>query len=83
MYNDENVKNIFILELLELVLSKNIFEFDEKLFRQEIGAAMGGKTAQDYAYIFIAKFDQKIMQPMVCSQDKNHSSKITVPLEII
>ena len=41
-YIDDNVKNIFILKLLELVLSENIFEFDEKLFRQEIGAAMGG-----------------------------------------
>ena len=28
-YRDDNVKNIFILELLELVLSQNIFEFDK------------------------------------------------------
>ena len=55
------MKNIFILELLELVLSQNIFEFDEKLFRQEIGTAMGGKPAPDYANIFMAKFDHQIM----------------------
>ena len=31
-FSDDNVKNVFILELLELVLSQNIFEFDEKLY---------------------------------------------------
>ena len=58
-FSDDNVKNVFILELLELVLSQNIFEFDEKLYRQEIGVAMGGKPAPNYANIFMAKFDQK------------------------
>ena len=56
------MKNIFILELLELVLLENIFEFDDKLYRQEIGAAMGGKPAPDYANIFMAKIYKKIMQ---------------------
>ena len=61
-YSHDNMKNIFNLELLELVLSENIFDFDEKLFWQEIGAAMGRKPAPDYANIFIAKIDQKNVQ---------------------
>ena len=39
--------NCLILELLELVLKNNIFEFDDKLYRQEIGMAMGCKPALD------------------------------------
>ena len=61
-HSDDDMKNIFILELLELILSQNIFEFDEKLYRQEIGTSMGGKPAPDYANIFMAKLDSQIMQ---------------------
>ena len=50
-YSDDDVKNIFILELLELVLSQNIFDFDKMLYRQEIWAVMGGKPAPDCGYI--------------------------------
>ena len=56
-HSDNDMKNIFVLELLELILSQNIFEFDEKLYRQEIGTSMGGKPAPDYANIFMAKLD--------------------------
>ena len=61
-HSDDNVKNIFILKLLELFLLENIFEFDEKLYRQDIGAAMGGNPASNYANIFMAKIYKKIMQ---------------------
>ena len=63
------MKNIFILEL-----SVQVFEFDEKLFWLEIGAAMGGKPAPDYANIFMAKVDQKILQPMDCLKVKTRLS---------
>ena len=60
--SDDDDRNIFILELLELVLSQNIFEFDQQLYRQCIGAAMGGKPIPDYANIFMSKLDKQIMQ---------------------
>ena len=61
-HNDDKAHNCFILELLELILKHNIFEFDEKLYRQDIGTAMGSKPAPDYANIFMATIDDKIAQ---------------------
>ena len=55
--------NCFILELLELVLKNNIFEFNEELFKQVIGTAMGCKPAPDYANIFMTqRIDPKIIE---------------------
>ena len=50
----------FIMQLMNIILNNNIFEFHETHWKQEIGAAMGGKPIPDYANIFMAKFDKKI-----------------------
>ena len=42
---DKTVPDSFILELLDLVLKYNIFEFDGELFLQLIGTAMGTRAA--------------------------------------
>ena len=47
----------FLTNLLENVLSSNIFEFDKMLFRQAIGTAMGTPCAVSYANIFMSKID--------------------------
>ena len=39
--SNDKAKNDFIIELLEHILKNNIFEFDEILYKQEIGIAMG------------------------------------------
>ena len=49
--------NDFIIKLLELVMSLNIFEFNGELFKQEIGLAMGQKPAPDVANIVMAAVD--------------------------
>ena len=55
--------NSLILELLELVLKNNIFEFDDMLFNQAVGMAMACKPAPDYANIFMAqRIDPKISE---------------------
>ena len=60
--NDKTVPTEFILELLELVLKHNIFEFNNELFIQMIGTAMGTRPAPSYANIFMAKkIDSKIV----------------------
>ena len=63
--------NCLVLELLELVLKNNIFEFDGNLFQQNIGTSMGCKPAPDYANIFMAqKIDNKILEKsQLISQD--------------
>ena len=53
----------FILRLLDLVLKYNIFEFNQELFIQLIGTAMGTRPAPSYANIFMAKkIDPKILE---------------------
>ena len=54
---DQSVSTAFLITLLTLVLTLNIFEFDGKLFLQLIGTAMGTIVAPTYANLFMAKFD--------------------------
>ena len=59
--DDKKVPSEFIIKLLDLVLKNNIFEFNEELFIQLIGTAMGTRPAPSYANIFMAKkIDPKI-----------------------
>ena len=59
--DDKAIPSEYIVKLLEIVLKHNIFEFDEELFIQLIGTAMGTRPAPSYANIFMArKIDNKI-----------------------
>ena len=60
--SDQSVSTSFLITLLTLVLTLNIFEFDLKLYLQIIGTAMGTKVAPTYANIFMAKYDILIQQ---------------------
>ena len=51
--------NSYIIELLELVLTNNHFEFNGEFYHQLSGTAMGTKLAPSYANLFIAKFEDK------------------------
>ena len=44
----------------EIVLSSNIFEFNNNLYRQEIGTAMGTSSAPTYANILMGEIDEKL-----------------------
>ena len=61
-HSNDKDKNAFIIKLLELLLKNNIFQFDEMLYRQIIGTAMGMKPAPDYANIFMAVIDKDILK---------------------
>ena len=54
-------KFIAIMELLELSLKGNDFEFDNKLFLQISGTAMGQKYAPHYADIYMAEFEKEAL----------------------
>ena len=56
----KTVPTEFLIQLLEIVLSQNIFEFNNELFIQQIGTAMGSKCAPTYANIFMSTLDAKI-----------------------
>ena len=48
---------------MELILKHNIFEFNEDLYQQLIGAAMGTPPAPSYANVYLAKrIDGKISE---------------------
>ena len=50
-----------LIELAEVVLKNNIFEFDEKTFRQVRGTAIGIKFAPPYAILFMADLEEKVL----------------------
>ena len=61
---DKKVTTETLVELAELVLKNNIFQFDEKLFKQVRGTAIGTKFAPPYAILFLANLEEKILGEM-------------------
>ena len=52
-------QNSCIIELLEVILTNNHFEFNGKHYHQVSGTAMGTKLAPSYANLFMTKFEEK------------------------
>ena len=52
----------YLMECLELVLNGNIFTFNEELYIQKIGTAMGTKLAPTYACLFMGWFEEDFLQ---------------------
>lgn len=57
---DQSVPTSFIISLLNLCLKENLFEFNNKLFRQLLGTAMGIHPAPSYANLYMADIDEQI-----------------------
>jgi len=51
--------NINILKLLQYVLTKNNFDFNDRHYLQVGGTAMGTKVAPSFANLFMADFEEK------------------------
>ena len=51
-----------LAELAEMDLKNNIFEFDEKNFKQKHGTIIGTKFAPPDAILFIADFEEKMLE---------------------
>ena len=51
-----------LAELAEVVLKSNIFEFDEKTFKQKSETAIGTKLAPPYVILFMADLEEKMME---------------------
>ena len=50
--------NSYIIELLEVVLTNNYFDFNGKHYRHKSGTAMGTKLPPSYANLFMTNFKQ-------------------------
>lgn len=57
-YPDKNRPEKQLLELLEINLTRNDFEFNSEYFLQVKGTAMGKRFAPSYANIFMAKWEE-------------------------
>ena len=60
--DNKQISSDTLTELAEVVLRNNIFEFDEKNFKQKRGATIGTKFAPPYAIPFMADFVEKMLE---------------------
>ena len=60
--DNKQISRDTLTELAEVVLKNNIFEFDEKTFKQKRGTAIGTKFAPPYAILFMTDFEQKMLE---------------------
>ena len=64
MENRENnkISSDIIAELTKIVLRSNIFEFDEKIFKQKFGTTIGTKLTPLYAILFTTDLVKKVSE---------------------
>ena len=60
--DNKQISSDTLTELAEVVLKNNIFEFDEKTFKQKRGTAIATKFAPPYAFLFMADFEEKMLE---------------------
>ena len=66
--NNPEVPTNFLLQLMQLILTNNIFVFHDALWKQNIGAAMGSRPVPSYADNCMAKLD-KIIKALEGAED--------------
>ena len=60
--DNPEVPTEFIVKILDLVMKWNVFEFDQQMFIQLLGVAMGSKMSPNLADIFMAVIDSLIFK---------------------
>ena len=60
--HNKQISSDTLTELAEVFLKKNIFEFDEKTFKQKRTIVIGTKLASPYAFLFMADFEEKMLE---------------------
>ena len=59
---NKQISSDTLAELAEIVLKNNIFEFDEKTFKQKRGTAIGTQFAPPYAILYMADLEEKLLE---------------------
>ena len=62
---DKAPKTELITTLMELILTLNCFNFNDKHYLQVKGCAMGTATAPSYANLFMANFEETYIYPKI------------------
>ena len=58
---NKSVSTESLLELAEVVLKQNYFEFNFKIYKQKRGIAIGTKAAPSYAILFMAFLEEGVL----------------------
>ena len=59
--NTPPLEKLFILRLAHLVLTRNYFRFNNKIYLQKQGTAMGTRMAPNYANIFMGNLEEQLL----------------------
>ena len=59
---NKQISSETVAELVEIVLKNNIFEFDEKTFKQKRGTAIRTKLAHPYAILYMNDLEEKLLE---------------------
>ena len=70
----ERFSTSFILEAIKFVLENNSFSFNNKMFRQILGTAMGTKLAPPYACLTMGYLEETILFPITLKKYFNSQS---------
>ena len=63
--SNKNVTTDTLIELAELVLQNNYFEFNERYLKQIRGTAIGTKFAPPYAIIYMAALEEDFLETLI------------------
>ena len=60
--DNKQISSDTLAELAEVVLKNNVFEYDEKTFKQKRGSVIGAKFAPPYTIFFMIDFEEKMFK---------------------
>ena len=63
--DEKDVSADTLVELAELVLKNNIFDFNKKFLKQKRGTAIWTKFAPPYSFLFMAELEEKNLKKLV------------------
>ena len=59
---NKQISSDALAELAKIILKNNLFEFDEKTFKQRRGTAIGTKFAPPYAILIMTDLEEKMLE---------------------
>ena len=59
--SDKSIPTDYIMKLLRLIMTKNIFTFNEETWLQLLGTCMGTRVSPSYANLFMAVLENKMI----------------------
>ena len=54
-----------LVELTSQVLDENYFEYNNRIYRQKLGTAIGMKFAPAYANLFMVRLEERLLETLV------------------